>query len=169
MKRTILLLILLKYTSTNNVWDIQPEVSSSSSSSSLPPSSIKNQIDQTTSVEHTQTKHQEIEVIDNQEEVERFNPKIKTETIFDKNYDSHRSKESANSFFITTFNKLSDMATNFTNKFKTPLKLTGTYEICLHQIVFKNTLEIELGELEIHFNEHKYAKSEDTKNKSTYG
>ena len=55
------------------------------------------------------------------------------------------------------------MATNFTNKFKTPLKLSGTYEICLHQIVFKNTLEIDLGELEIHFSQHIYANKEDVK------
>lgn len=152
MKIVILLLILLKHASTNNVWVIEPAVSSSSSSS-LPPSSIENQIEQT-----QQEIEEKVEDYD-----ESFIPKKKEKTVHDKNYDSHSSKDSANNFFITAFNKPDEMATNFTNKFKTPLKLSGTYEICLHQIVFKNTLEIDLGELEIHFSQHIYANKEDVK------
>jgi hypothetical protein len=52
-----------------------------------------------------------------------------------------------------------DMATNFTTKFQIPLKLIGNYEICLHQVVFKNTLEIR--KLCIFFFERKCSLKED--------
>jgi len=81
---------------------------------------------------------------------------------YNTGFDDQRLAPSPNSFFITVFNNKNDKATNFTNKFFRPLNLQGEYEICLAEVIFKNTLEIELGNIEIIFQDVRYAERGET-------
>jgi hypothetical protein len=67
------------------------------------------------------------------------------------NEEEKKLVKSDDNFFMTVYASSSDYANNFTNYFRKPLNLIGEYEIACSEVIFSNTMEIELGEVEIEF------------------
>jgi hypothetical protein len=153
MKQVFLAFFLLKYVlCTVSIWGDDPPASSSSSPKSYSTTQFFDplvipELPDNVAVEN---KREEVGFITNA--IEDYNTNFKERSFH----------ASPNNFFITTFNEHNDMATNFTTKFQKPLKLIGNNEICLHQVVFKNTLEIDLGKLCIFFFERQYTLKEES-------
>ena len=67
------------------------------------------------------------------------------------NEEEKKLVKSEDNFFVTVHASRNDFANNFTNYFRKPLNLIGEYEIACSEVIFSNTLEIDLGEVEIEF------------------